>query len=282
MTSRRCPWRTGRWVGRDRVLGAGPFPSRLANGGRDPGTRRCSGAQAGGQAFGVQRPGSSRRRPQRRRLPGSRRLVAVALSLGGHRSGRTLGQQLTPRLHVPQGPSGGMATMGRLLGSCSPAWLWVLGEGHAFRLFPLELPPSCPSLTPWPPRDEKYGVIAALTQNLLRQHVLTGSAPARRGLHTSSRQADSSRAWLTRVHRQAYARLYPVLLVKQDGSTVHIRYREPRRVLEMPVDLDTLSPEERRTRLRKRETQLQKKKEEKPELSDDFDEERYKRFWTKK
>ncbi|XP_034885823.1 39S ribosomal protein L55, mitochondrial isoform X3 [Mirounga leonina] len=233
MTSRRCPWRTGRWVGRDRVLGAGPFPSRLANGGRDPGTRRCSGAQAGGQAFGVQRPGSSRRRPQRRRLPGSRRLVAVALSLGGHRSGRTLGQQLTPRLHVPQGPSGGMATMGRLLG-------------------------------------------------LLRQHVLTGSAPARRGLHTSSRQADSSRAWLTRVHRQAYARLYPVLLVKQDGSTVHIRYREPRRVLEMPVDLDTLSPEERRTRLRKRETQLQKKKEEKPELSDDFDEERYKRFWTKK
>ncbi|XP_030895253.1 39S ribosomal protein L55, mitochondrial [Leptonychotes weddellii] len=118
--------------------------------------------------------------------------------------------------------------------------------------------------------------------SLLRQHVLTGSAPARRGLHTSSRQADSSRAWLTRVHRQAYARLYPVLLVKQDGSTVHIRYREPRRVLEMPVDLDTLSPEERRTRLRKRETQLQKKKEEKPELSDDFDEERYKRFWTKK
>ncbi|XP_027480181.1 39S ribosomal protein L55, mitochondrial [Zalophus californianus] len=117
---------------------------------------------------------------------------------------------------------------------------------------------------------------------LLRRHVLTGSALARRGLHTSSRQADSSRASLTRVHRQTYARLYPVLLVKQDGSTVHIRYREPRRMLEMPVDLDTLSLEERRTRLRKRETQLRKKEEEKPELSDDFDEERYKRFWTKK
>ncbi|KAM8936516.1 large ribosomal subunit protein mL55 isoform 1-T2 [Lycaon pictus] len=115
---------------------------------------------------------------------------------------------------------------------------------------------------------------------LLRQQVLTGAAPVCR-LHTSSWQADSNRALLTRVHRQAYARLYPVLLVKQDGSTIHIRYREPRRILEMPVDLDALSPEERRARFRKRESQVQKKKEE-PELYDDFDVERYKQFWTKK
>uniref|UniRef100_G1MCX3 Uncharacterized protein n=2 Tax=Ailuropoda melanoleuca TaxID=9646 RepID=G1MCX3_AILME len=117
---------------------------------------------------------------------------------------------------------------------------------------------------------------------LLWQHVVTGATPVRYHLHTSSWQADSNRALLTRVHRQAYARLYPVLLVKQDGSTIHIRYREPRRMLEMPVDLDTLSPEERRARFRKRETQLRKKKEEKPELGDDFDLEQYKRFWTKK
>lgn len=52
-----------------------------------------------------------------------------------------------------------------------------------------------------------------------------------RCLHTSAWWADSSRASLTRVHRQAYARLYPVLLVKQDGSTINIRYREPRRIL---------------------------------------------------
>ena len=49
----------------------------------------------------------------------------------------------------------------------------------------------------------------------------------------------------------------------------------------MPVDLDSLSPEERRARLRKREGQL-KEKEEEPELRDDFDVERYKQFWTKK
>lgn len=49
----------------------------------------------------------------------------------------------------------------------------------------------------------------------------------------------------------------------------------------MPVDLDALSPEERRARFRKRESQVQKKKEE-PELYDDFDVERYKQFWMKK
>lgn len=69
--------------------------------------------------------------------------------------------------------------------------------------------------------------------SLLWQHVVTGATPVRYHLHTSSWQADSNRALLTRVHRQAYARLYPVLLVKQDGSTIHIRYREPRRMLEV-------------------------------------------------
>lgn len=49
----------------------------------------------------------------------------------------------------------------------------------------------------------------------------------------------------------------------------------------MPVDLDVLSPEERRARLRKREAQFQDKKEE-PELGDDFDMEQYKQFWAKK
>lgn len=116
---------------------------------------------------------------------------------------------------------------------------------------------------------------------LLRQYVLMGTAPVCRPLHTSVWRADSSRASLVRLHRQAYARLYPVLLVKQDGSTIHIRYREPKRMLVLPVDLDTLSPEERRARLRKREAQFQEKKEE-PELSDDFDLEQYKQFWTKK
>ncbi|XP_036895973.1 39S ribosomal protein L55, mitochondrial [Sturnira hondurensis] len=123
--------------------------------------------------------------------------------------------------------------------------------------------------------------VAGSMLGLLRQQVVMGTAPVGRCLHMSSHQADSSRASLTRVHRQAYARLYPVLLVKQDGSTIHIRYREPRRMLVMPMDLDALSPEERRARFHKREAQLRGKEKE-PELLDDFDLERYKQFWTKK
>ncbi|KAF7474371.1 large ribosomal subunit protein mL55 [Marmota monax] len=115
---------------------------------------------------------------------------------------------------------------------------------------------------------------------LLQQSAVKAAAPRLCCLHTSSWLADSSRAVLTRLHRQAYARLYPVLLVKQDGSTIHIRYREPRRMLTMPLDLDTLSPEERRTRFRKREAQLRHKEEE-PEFADDFDTERYRQFWIK-
>lgn len=49
----------------------------------------------------------------------------------------------------------------------------------------------------------------------------------------------------------------------------------------MPLDLDALSPEERRARLRKREAQLLQKREEEPEMIDSFDMERYKQFWTK-
>ncbi|XP_031210125.1 39S ribosomal protein L55, mitochondrial [Mastomys coucha] len=116
---------------------------------------------------------------------------------------------------------------------------------------------------------------------LLRHCGVRAAFPAPCRLHTSPWRADCSRASLTRLRRQAYARLYPVLLVKQDGSTIHIRYREPRRMLAMPLDLDTLSPEERKALFRKREAQLQQKRKEEPDVVDDFDTERYKRFWTK-
>uniref|UniRef100_A0A8I5ZK26 Mitochondrial ribosomal protein L55 n=1 Tax=Rattus norvegicus TaxID=10116 RepID=A0A8I5ZK26_RAT len=66
---------------------------------------------------------------------------------------------------------------------------------------------------------------------LLRHCGVRAAFPAPCHLHTSPWRADCSRASLTRLRRQAYARLYPVLLVKQDGSTIHIRYREPRRML---------------------------------------------------
>ncbi|XP_060000457.1 large ribosomal subunit protein mL55 isoform X2 [Lagenorhynchus albirostris] len=139
-----------------------------------------------------------------------------------------------------------------------------------------------PSLTTRTASPSACSSHSLVSPSLLWQRVVTVAAlESRRQLYMSSQRADCNRASLTRVHRQTYARLYPVLLVKQDGSTIHIRYREPRQILTMPVDLDSLSPEERRARFRKREAQV-KEKEEEPELGDDFDVEQYKQFWTKK
>ncbi|XP_038611658.1 39S ribosomal protein L55, mitochondrial isoform X2 [Tachyglossus aculeatus] len=107
-------------------------------------------------------------------------------------------------------------------------------------------------------------------------------ASAKRLLHGSPAPANSNRAALTRVHRAAYARCYPVLLVREDGSTIRIRYREPRHLLAMPVDMDTLSPEERKARLRRRNSRLAGKKDEEPEVLDHFQLDRYQKFWKKK
>uniref|UniRef100_G3RI37 Mitochondrial ribosomal protein L55 n=1 Tax=Gorilla gorilla gorilla TaxID=9595 RepID=G3RI37_GORGO len=161
-----------------------------------------------------------------------------------------------------------MAAVGSLLGLAASSWLGRQnGSDHSLWLLRKPRGSSCP------------GTGHQLCR--LRQSTVKATGPALRRLHASSWRADSSRASLTRVHRQVYARLYPVLLVKQDGSTIHIRYREPRRMLAMPIDLDTLSPEERRARLRKREAQLQSRKEYEQELSDDLHVERYRQFWTR-
>lgn len=44
-------------------------------------------------------------------------------------------------------------------------------------------------------------------------------------------RSNSNRAAISHLHRQLYGRLYPVLLVNTDGSTVRLRYSEPKRIL---------------------------------------------------
>uniref|UniRef100_A0A3Q2C971 HECT domain-containing protein n=1 Tax=Cyprinodon variegatus TaxID=28743 RepID=A0A3Q2C971_CYPVA len=50
-------------------------------------------------------------------------------------------------------------------------------------------------------------------------------------LHGTGAQLGSNRTSVVRCGRQKYERQYPVLLVQPDGSTVSIRYPEPRRIL---------------------------------------------------
>uniref|UniRef100_A0A6B2F7D4 39S ribosomal protein L55, mitochondrial n=1 Tax=Bothriechis nigroviridis TaxID=88079 RepID=A0A6B2F7D4_BOTNI len=103
------------------------------------------------------------------------------------------------------------------------------------------------------------------------------------GLHTTTNQLNSNRTSIACFPRAKYARLYPVLLIRQDGSTIHLRYKEPRRILQIPVDLNTLPEAERRSRLRRKTLMKTKKEEVKvTAFEDDFQLEYYKKFWNKK
>ncbi|XP_043941909.1 39S ribosomal protein L55, mitochondrial [Protopterus annectens] len=50
-------------------------------------------------------------------------------------------------------------------------------------------------------------------------------------IHTTPLQQNSNKTSIVRCGRQTYGRLYPVLLVRPDGSTINIRYPEPKRII---------------------------------------------------
>ncbi|NXY81350.1 RM55 protein, partial [Alcedo cyanopectus] len=90
---------------------------------------------------------------------------------------------------------------------------------------------------------------------------------------------NSNRAAVSHLHRQLYGRLYPVLLVNTDGSTVRVRYREPKRILMLPLDSSTLPEAERKARLRRKFPSKAKAGPE--ETFEGIDMGTYKRFWKK-
>ncbi|NWU34898.1 RM55 protein, partial [Hylia prasina] len=92
-------------------------------------------------------------------------------------------------------------------------------------------------------------------------------------------RSNSNRATICHLHRQLYGRLYPVLLVNTDGSTIRLRYSEPKRILMMPLDSSTLPEAERKARLRRHFPSKPKVKEE--ETFEGIDLDTYKKFWKK-
>ncbi|XP_018016862.1 39S ribosomal protein L55, mitochondrial [Hyalella azteca] len=67
-----------------------------------------------------------------------------------------------------------------------------------------------------------------------------------------TRSINCHRASITRIKSPAYCRMYPCLLVNSDGSTIKVRYEKPRKIIRLPVDVSTLTEEERLARLDQR------------------------------
>ncbi|XP_069794671.1 large ribosomal subunit protein mL55 isoform X2 [Narcine bancroftii] len=101
-----------------------------------------------------------------------------------------------------------------------------------------------------------------------------------RWVATLSKRNNSNRTSVVRFGRQAYARQYPVLLVRPDGSSINIRYKEPKKIITMPVDISLLPEAERKARMRKHDPKKVKINEEK--FEDEFKVEDYSKFWKKK
>ncbi|EDV44374.1 uncharacterized protein Dana_GF18943 [Drosophila ananassae] len=85
---------------------------------------------------------------------------------------------------------------------------------------------------------------------------------------------------VTRLHRSVYCRLYPTVVVQPDGSTINIRYHEPRKIIKLPLDLSTLSDSERKARLEARKPRKKVKIME--EVEDNFNAKKYMKYIKKK
>lgn len=80
-------------------------------------------------------------------------------------------------------------------------------------------------------------------------------------------------AAITKKHRKIYERTYPTILVLSDGSSINIEYHEPRKIITLPLDINTLSEAERKARIERRKPKTRVKIVE--DIEDDFDESRY-------
>lgn len=56
-------------------------------------------------------------------------------------------------------------------------------------------------------------------------------------------------AGITKKHRKLYKQSYPTYLILPDGSSINIDYDTPRKIIMLPMNINTLSEEERQKRI---------------------------------
>ncbi|CAG9860562.1 unnamed protein product [Phyllotreta striolata] len=94
------------------------------------------------------------------------------------------------------------------------------------------------------------------------------------------RNLNSLSAGITKPHRNIYRRTYPTVLVNPDGSTINVRYQEPRKMIKLPLNIWTLSEAERKARLEDRKPK--KKVKIVDDIEDSFDSKKYLKYLKKK
>ncbi|XP_044271758.1 39S ribosomal protein L55, mitochondrial [Tribolium madens] len=87
-------------------------------------------------------------------------------------------------------------------------------------------------------------------------------------------------ASITRPHRLTYKRTYPTVLVNPDGSTINIKYHEPRQIIKLPLNIWILSEAERKARLEARKPKKKVRYED--DIDDSFDANKYVKYLKKK
>uniref|UniRef100_A0A0N4ZNS7 39S ribosomal protein L55, mitochondrial n=1 Tax=Parastrongyloides trichosuri TaxID=131310 RepID=A0A0N4ZNS7_PARTI len=87
------------------------------------------------------------------------------------------------------------------------------------------------------------------------------------------------RASITNVGRKKYVKEYVAEVMKADGSIVYGRFKEPYHLVQLPLDLNSLSEDERRQILAARKPKA--KKIEEDVIDDTFDSEEYEKIWKK-
>ncbi|XP_023349780.1 39S ribosomal protein L55, mitochondrial [Eurytemora carolleeae] len=65
-------------------------------------------------------------------------------------------------------------------------------------------------------------------------------------LVSQQRNLNCNRAGITRTKRAMYMYQFPTSVVNPDGSTIQVKYPEPRVLLKLPLDLESATPAQKR------------------------------------
>ncbi|VVC30527.1 Ribosomal protein L55, mitochondrial [Cinara cedri] len=89
----------------------------------------------------------------------------------------------------------------------------------------------------------------------------------------------SKSASITKIHRNIYPQHYLTKIIQPDGSSFTVRFNEPRVIIKLPLDINSISEEERKRRIEARRPKQKVKVVE--ELEDSFDRNKYLKYFKK-